>query len=102
MYLLFYDSCVLNVIHLVFFFYYQGTVRERHLMDIQENRNKTVLAQDVFASAIQALKEKAIDDMERNGTPASEEEIRWVLTVPAIWPDDAKLFMRESASQVKY
>lgn len=71
-------------------------------MDIQENRNKTVLAQDVFASAIQALKEKAIDDMERNGTPASEEEIRWVLTVPAIWPDDAKLFMRESASQVKY
>lgn len=77
-------------------------LRDLRLMDIQENPNKTVLAQDVFASAIQALKEKAIDDMRRNGTPASVEEIRWILTVPAIWADDAKLFMRESASLVKY
>lgn len=62
-------------------------------MDIQEHPNKTVLAQDVVASALQALMDNALDEMKRNGTSAIEEEIRWVLTVPAIWPDDAKLFM---------
>lgn len=71
-------------------------------MDIQENPQRTVFAQDVVASAIQELRENALVEMKKNGTSASEEEIRWVLTVPAIWPDDAKLFMRESAAQVEF
>lgn len=77
-------------------------MRDLRLMDIQENPHRTVLAQDVVASAIQELRENALDEMKKNGTPACAEEIRWVLTVPAIWPDDAKLFMRESAAQVEF
>jgi hypothetical protein len=29
-----------------------------------------------------------------------ENDIHWVLTVPAIWKDNAKQFMREAAQQV--
>jgi hypothetical protein len=29
-----------------------------------------------------------------------ETDIHWVLTVPAIWKDNAKQFMREAAQQV--
>ena len=29
-----------------------------------------------------------------------EDDIHWVITVPAIWEDAAKLFMREAASEV--
>jgi hypothetical protein len=29
-----------------------------------------------------------------------EDEIKWVLTVPAIWSDQAKDFMRKSAEKV--
>jgi hypothetical protein len=29
-----------------------------------------------------------------------EDEIHWVLTIPAIWKDDSKQFMRESTKQV--
>ena len=70
-------------------------------MDIQGKPNRTVLAQYVFSSAIKSLKEDAIVELTKNETPAAVNKIRWVLTVPAIWPDDAKLFMRESAKQVK-
>lgn len=60
-----------------------------------------MLARDVFAAAIGAMKEDAIKELTKQGTTINEEEIRWVITVPAIWPDDAKLFMRESAKQVR-
>ena len=32
----------------------------------------------------------------------SESHIRWVITVPAIWPDESKLFMREAAFKVRF
>jgi hypothetical protein len=79
----------------------QTPLRKLQLTDIQGKPNRTVLAQDVFSAAIKSLKEDAIGELKKNGTPADVDEIRWVLTVPAIWPEDAKLFMRESAKQVK-
>ena len=30
-----------------------------------------------------------------------KDDIRWVITVPAIWRQEAKQFMREAAYQVK-
>jgi len=35
-----------------------------------------------------------------NQTQFDESMIRWVLTVPAIWDDQAKIFMRSAAQQV--
>jgi len=34
------------------------------------------------------------------GTQVKERDISWVLTVPAIWSDGSKQFMREAAEMV--
>ena len=33
-------------------------------------------------------------------SPPKASDIRWVLTVPAIWTDESKAFMREAAYRV--
>ena len=39
--------------------------------------------------------------IDKKGLGVKEENIRWVLTVPAIWSDPAKQFMTEAAAPVK-
>jgi hypothetical protein len=43
-----------------------------------------------------------IETLVKQGTGLKVDEIQWVLTVPAIWSDPAKQFMRVSAEQVLY
>lgn len=57
---------------------------------------------DVFSTAIKYLKDyliSTIQDKNLNCT-ITEEKIKWVLTVPAIWDVAAKKFMREAAERV--
>ena len=56
----------------------------------------------VFSEAINYLKNHLIDTLnERNaGNDFSVSDIMWVLTVPAIWTDAAKQFMRRAAEKV--
>ena len=42
-----------------------------------------------------------IDSCESRAYGLSPDEIHWVLTVPAIWDDAAKQFMREAAINVR-
>ncbi|XP_052765246.1 heat shock 70 kDa protein 12A-like [Mya arenaria] len=67
-------------------------------MDIEDETGKTLNAKLVFTAAIRFLKDdilKVIEDrIKGNMTP---DEVSWVLTVPAIWDDKAKQFMREAA-----
>jgi hypothetical protein len=37
---------------------------------------------------------------DQSGTRFVNEDVRWVITVPAIWKQSAKQFMREAAYQV--
>ena len=62
---------------------------------------KTMPAIDVFGLSIKALVRHLMDLLEKRGTTVTMKEIRWVLTVPAIWTDNAKQFMRKSAEKVK-
>jgi hypothetical protein len=57
----------------------------------------------VFSQAILAVKTKLIENIISTAkyNDFTEDRIRWVLTVPAIWEDDAKLFMRECAQEVR-
>jgi hypothetical protein len=57
----------------------------------------------VFSQAILAVKTKLIENIisTTKYNDFTEDRIRWVLTVPAIWEDDAKLFMRECAQEVR-
>ena len=59
-----------------------------------------MLALDVFAEAIGYLKRHLMKSCDERGFGLSDKEIKWVLTVPAIWGDAAKQFMRIAAEQV--
>ena len=62
---------------------------------------KSLNALQVFAMAIEYLVEdmmKTVND--RLTSSIKKDEVHWVLTVPAIWTDSAKQFMREAAVQV--
>jgi hypothetical protein len=36
------------------------------------------------------------------GYRVSPDDVKWIITVPAIWSDAAKQFMREAAEQVSH
>ena len=64
----------------------------------------SVPAIDIFSKALKYLKEKLISfiDTKLEGLHISDNshDIRWVLTIPAIWGAGARHFMRESAYKV--
>ncbi|XP_071128424.1 heat shock 70 kDa protein 12A-like [Mytilus edulis] len=68
-------------------------------MMIHDIRGGKLPAIDVFSTAIRALKDHALKHVEKGGNHIKLEEIKWVLTVPAIWTDKAKTFMRLSAEK---
>ncbi|XP_035678978.1 heat shock 70 kDa protein 12A-like [Branchiostoma floridae] len=60
---------------------------------------KTLPAMDVFSHALRYLKQHMMGEIAKvsQTTHIGDEDIRWVITVPAIWNDAAKQFMRETA-----
>jgi hypothetical protein len=56
-------------------------------------------AMKVFSESIKYLKDHFEENIE-SVKHVVETDIHWVLTVPAIWKDNAKQFMREAAQQV--
>ena len=68
---------------------------------ISDIRGRELKALTVFSHAIRYLKDHLLRSVkERGGSIVKQEEILWVLTVPAIWDDTAKLFMRKAAQEV--
>ena len=63
---------------------------------------ETMSGLEVFSAAINFLKKHFIENVNNRivGNDITVESVRWVLTVPAIWSDSAKQFMRESAEKV--
>lgn len=54
----------------------------------------------VFVHSIKFLRDDFLEAFKKTVTTYDENHIHWVLTVPAIWNDDAKQFMREAAQEV--
>jgi vacuolar-type H+-ATPase subunit F/Vma7 len=51
--------------------------------------------------AISFLKKRLLENIKRREfNYIGEHEIRWVLTVPAMWSEKAKQYMREAAEEV--
>ena len=67
---------------------------------LREAGGKTLSALTVFSLSIRALKDHLLEMLESRGTTLRAEEVLWVLTVPAIWTDSAKSFMRRAAVEV--
>ncbi|XP_052074070.1 heat shock 70 kDa protein 12A-like [Mytilus californianus] len=77
---------------------YQNKNLSKDLM-IEDIGGKSLLALDVFSLSIKALKDHFIDTINDEVPGIQIDDVLWVLTVPAIWNDNAKLFMRKSAEQ---
>ena len=69
---------------------------------LQARNGKSMRALDIFSKALEHLKEKALEAVHKqSGVEYTAKEVRWVVTVPAIWKQSAKQFMREAAYQVR-
>lgn len=68
---------------------------------IEDINGVSMLAMTIFAMSIRYLRKQLLDVLKRQGVVVEEHEIKYVLTVPAIWYDSAKQFMREAAIEVK-
>ncbi|XP_066549026.1 heat shock 70 kDa protein 12A isoform X1 [Amia ocellicauda] len=66
--------------------------------DLQAANGKKVKALDIFAYALQFFKEQALKELsDQTGSEFDNSDVRWVITVPAIWKQPAKQFMRQAA-----
>ena len=64
---------------------------------------KVMKALDVFSICINYLKENLLTEMnKRFAVDVSEKDVHYVLTVPGIWGNAAKMFMAKAAAQVRF
>ena len=57
-------------------------------------------AMKVFSESISYFKRHFSDTCQKKSLKITDSEITWVITVPAIWNDSAKQFMREAGKKV--
>ena len=57
-------------------------------------------AMTIFSKSIEYMKTKLMEDAKQTVSGLQDDDIGWVLTVPAIWSEPAKQFMREAANMV--
>ena len=72
-------------------------------MELESTNGQTLLANTVFSHALCFFKDsclKEINDGAIAREPIDATNIQWVITVPAIWRQSAKQFMRDSAMKV--
>ncbi|VDI34560.1 Hypothetical predicted protein [Mytilus galloprovincialis] len=68
-------------------------------MVLEDVRGQPLPAIDVFSLSIKALKDHLNSTVEIKNIVLDDKKTKWVLTVPAIWTDTAKQFMRKSAEK---
>lgn len=70
-------------------------------MEIEDATGKKIKALIVFTHCIRYLKKDLVDAVNKTKyNDIDNRDIHWVLTVPAIWDDASKQFMREAAKEV--
>ena len=81
------------------FIFSQAVQHETEMNDIT---GKVMRALDVFSICIKHLKENLLTEMnKRCAFDVSGKDVHYVLTVPGIWGNAAKMFMRKAAAQVR-
>lgn len=68
---------------------------------IEDILGKTLPAKRVFTLSIEHISNELIQlRKEHTGTKVTVNDFHWTLSVPAIWSDAAKQFMREVSTEV--
>ncbi|XP_077598342.1 heat shock 70 kDa protein 12B [Stigmatopora nigra] len=66
--------------------------------ELEAVNGRRATAIEVFAHALRFFREQALKEVKEQSSSVLEgDEIRWVITVPAVWRQPAKQFMREAA-----
>ncbi|XP_072543675.1 heat shock 70 kDa protein 12B isoform X2 [Salminus brasiliensis] len=66
--------------------------------ELESVSGRRVRAIEVFAHALRFFREHALKEVKDQSSSVLEgTEVRWVITVPAVWRQPAKQFMREAA-----
>ena len=76
------------------------TQRLRRNITIKDDQCRPMRALHVFSASIRYMKEVVLRKMQNAIMNLKESDFHWVLTVPAIWEDGAKQFMRIAANEV--
>ncbi|XP_052688062.1 heat shock 70 kDa protein 12A-like isoform X2 [Crassostrea angulata] len=66
---------------------------------IDDECGKPMLGLTILSMIIRYLKDNLFKRLEQRGMPSRDQDILWVLTVPAIWSDAAKQFTKEAAEE---
>ncbi|XP_061164556.1 heat shock 70 kDa protein 12B-like [Saccostrea echinata] len=68
---------------------------------LKDSRGFEMPAKDIFTHCIKYMKDDLLEIVKKRkvDTVYTEDNILWVLTVPAIWEEPAKQFMREAAEK---
>lgn len=69
-------------------------------MILKDVTGKTLPGLEVFSLAIKALIDHLRKTLEVKNVVLNEET-NWLITVPAVWSDSAKMFMRKAAEMVR-
>ena len=87
---------------LILFCTHQNCSQDLHKgVEIQAANGKKMLALIVFAHALRFFKDHCLQELsDQSSTRIVNDDIRWVITVPAIWRQPAKQFMRQAAYEV--
>ncbi|XP_063415310.1 heat shock 70 kDa protein 12B-like [Mytilus trossulus] len=100
-----YSEAALDEEHLDFYYFrrFKMLLHEtKHLTRktmIKDDNGKEMPALEIFSMVIRYLKGHLLETLETRGTGLDNNDIHWVLTVPAIWTEPAKQFMREAAEK---
>ncbi|MBN3307160.1 HS12B protein, partial [Amia calva] len=66
--------------------------------ELEAVNSRRMRAIDVFAHALRFFREHALKEVKEQSSAMLEtDDVRWVITVPAVWRQPAKQFMREAA-----
>ena len=70
---------------------------------IPDETGKQMKALDVLTASIKYMREFLLESLMRKGAERrlADNEISWVITVPAIWNNAGKQIMRRAAEKVK-
>jgi len=74
-----------------------------HLLHMHTNAvsedGRTMPLLPIIAETLKYIAEKAVEKLTEQIGKVVPAKIRWVLTVPALWSEEHKLFMRKAAKE---
>ncbi|WAR10928.1 HS12B-like protein [Mya arenaria] len=79
-----------------------GYQKLRVTSKLKDDQGQTMDIIDVFGGAIKFLREELLKTLKANAPRFEENDVKWLITVPAIWEDAAKQIMVLAAEKNEY